>query len=220
MKIFIPSFKTMFLIFACFSIVSSYAQSGYRVVYSYAENNAKDTTLLSRFHRYYPYGSNAIHHNFNVIFNDSLAYFSASKPKKKDNVYGLKPMHHDSYYDKQHNKTFSYVKYPNPKAWLVIDTPEYKNFIAIGSNINVQNFDCQLGYFLQNSDTVFALIALNIPYPYGPYGFIGLPGLVVEIFYPKYGAYFTLNSFKEEILSIKIPAIRQINWVDYRRKYR
>ena len=178
--------KKIFISISLYFPLLLIAQTGYRAVYEYAGYHPKDSVLLSLYKRDILYGSLSGHARFNVVFNDSLAYqFNGSKRKDKNNIYGRKSRHHDVFYIKASGKKISYIKHPHPKPWLVESIESYKKFIVLQDNVISGKYNCSRGYFMDKADTVFALISKDIQHPYGPFGFVGLPGLVVEIFYRK-----------------------------------
>lgn len=85
-------------------------------------------------------------------------------------------------------------------------------FVVQDSNVTVNELPCYAGYYVINgNDTLNAVIAKDIPYPYGPWSYQGLPGLVVQLYWPRHKLLIKMESIEKVAVKIELPDIPVID---------
>ena len=194
---------SLFVFFACLFVNDSLAQKGYHIVY----------------HRYHTADDRVDTTFYHLVFNDSMAYSyirntrqtSLPQYNENDSIFGGDIAdHHDEFYLPSLHESFHLVHYKGSQKKFKKRNPvKYNNFIVQDSSFNDLGLMCKEGYAIKSSgDTLFAVIASDIYYPYGPTGYAGLPGLVVEMYDTEYRFYVKMTNIYSGNYYIQFPKLK------------
>ncbi|WP_294215654.1 GLPGLI family protein [uncultured Chryseobacterium sp.] len=89
---------------------------------------------------------------------------------------------------------YSYFGYEEPN---VINWKIKKEFKT------VSGYTCQKAEVIKYGRTWYAWFTNDIPFPFGPYKFNGLPGLIIEVYDSKEDYHYILYSFRKRIYTCK-----------------
>ena len=115
---------------------------------------------------------------------DSVAYFYTLFNGKKSKLpLGSQFLSHALYLDLRHNTKLR-QSYPySRKRFLVVDTITRQDWSLYDDTKTIQGYLCQRATCIQNGQLVIVWFAPTLPSSFGPDGFVGLPGLILEINY-------------------------------------
>lgn len=198
-------------------VLSAIAQEGYKVVYNRIKHvpgikkSEKDSTVFYEVKE----------QEYLLYCNDSMAYSFLHFPgreknpySKKDTVFGKKIIHHAIAHQRNSGYSYHYKAFPNRRKPSLLRRKEKPvTFVVQDSNVMVKGLPCYAGYFVINgNDTLQAVIAKDIPYPYGPWGYQGLPGLVIQVYWPRHKSLIKMESLeKKAVVKIELPGIPVID---------
>lgn len=145
-----------------------------------------------------------------IVFTDSLCfsyYIPGSDPLKKATLYGEKLMHHAMLYNKNSNMVYSEVNWPSKKdKYLVADTSKKFNWIFWDDMKLVLGYKCKPALTInEKNDSTLVWFTPEIPEPYGPAGFYGLPGLILEVYDQRWNMNYFAEHIEKGFFSVVFP---------------
>ena len=194
-------------IFLFICSVNAFSQKGYKVIY---ENKHEYVSAISINGHRETIKDDKL---YQLVFNDSFAYNYITGYNKKlmrevilpgNNKY----FHHSNFFVRASKKLFKGNAFPDKKNPSFILDKVASKPVQIDSVItNYKTWRCREAYTVLNpGDTVFALLAIDYPFPYGPAGFFYFPFLPLEIYYPKTNFHFVIKEMSEGIYNLVFPA--------------
>ena len=194
--------KFYFFILLLTIALQGITQTGYKVIYKRSDSyfpitfNGEKRTLPAMENR--------------VVFNDSLCfsyYTHGRDPLKKANLYGGKLMHHAMLYNKNNDLVYSEVNWPSKKdKYLIVDTSKKFNWIFWDDIKLVLGYKCKPALMVnEKNDSTLVWFTPEIPEPYGPVGFYGLPGLVLEVYDQRWNSNYYADSIEKGPFSVVFP---------------
>lgn len=202
----INKFLIILLVLSSGTYSSSVAQAGYKITYGISHNvnllptDSNYKTLMKKV----------------VVFTDSVSYFYYLRAHEKDYLqngteYGRKLIHHTQL---NYLGTLQYYHY-------MIHSPTRKNNYLIQGNIEkpvsgwsidsseatyFREYKCfQASALLPSGDTVFVSYTPDIPVPFGPEIYPGLPGVALEAFDSIRGRYYFVIDIQKGAFRIQRP---------------
>lgn len=158
--------------------------------------------------------------SFNLVFDKNKSFFKKNKnvPKNEsDFVIASILLGSDiSSHQFAHNKKTIYISEISNTTYRVADTTRMNNWVLTNQSKIIEDYECykaSLTIFNERSQknyTIDAWYAPVIPVPYGPAGYGGLPGLILEL-KNKHGYIFTPESIKLNVKKIEIPELEEGN---------
>ena len=150
---------------------------------------------------------------YNLIFNDSISYSFVSKSKNEKwkkycKANASKVKHHSRFFKRFTNESFDGVAFPDPRnPFFIYDTLSVKPVYIDSTIKKFKEWRCREAYVvLSPGDTLFALLAIDYPYPYGPLNYIHFPYLPLEIYHPKYDIQLLAKKIEEGEYEIFLPS--------------
>lgn len=122
-----------------------------------------------------------------LVFRDSLSlcYRLADgyDPYKKKQVFGEKSIHHAILYNAVQDVYFSEVAWPANKPKLLIrDTLKNESWTFLPENKEILGQLCSAALRVnERGDSTLVWYSKNISAPFGPFFYMGFPGLVMEV---------------------------------------
>jgi len=150
---------------------------------------------------------------YNIAFNDSVCFTFYTETKNeqwkkycKQGASKVKP--HSSFYKRSSNEIFNGVSYPDTREpFFILDSLPGKEIYIDSTIKKLKDWRCKEAYAVVNpGDTIFAFLAIDYPYPYGPMNCACFPYLVLELFRPKYDYELLIDKFEEGDFEICIPS--------------
>lgn len=189
------------LIFLHFGFFS-FSQQGYAVIYK-------------REDIYFPITFNGekrkVSLNDNLlVFSDSLSlyhYVAGGNPLKKRKVFGEKLIHHALLYNKSCDSIYSEVNWPTKKdKYLIADTSAKFNWTFPEDMKLVLGYKCKPALTVnEKNDSTLVWFTPEIPEPFGPANYIGLPGLVLEVYDQRNGLHLFADILVKDSFSVVFP---------------
>lgn len=194
--------KFIFFILLLTIAFQGITQNGYKVIYKKSESYFPITFNGER--RAIPTMENR------VVFADSLCfsyYTQGSDPMKKAKLYGEKLMHHAMLFNKNSDLVYSEVNWPSKKdKYLIVDTSKKFNWIFWDDTKLVLGYKCKPALMInEKNDSTLVWFTLEIPEPYGPVGFYGLPGLVLEVYDQRWNSNYIADRIEKGPFSVVFP---------------
>lgn len=190
-----------FLLLLIFSL-EGICQTGYKVTYKKSDSYFPITFNGER--RMLPSMENRI------VFSDSLcfSYFTrGTDPMKKANLYGKKLIHHAILFNKNSDLVYSEVNWPSKKdKYLVVDTSTKFDWVFWDDIKLVMGYRCKPALMInEKNDSTLVWYTPDIPEPFGPVGFYGLPGLVLEVYDQRWNSNYIAVQIEKGPFSVVFP---------------
>ena len=140
-----------------------------------------------------------------IVFNDSMSFAyglgtSTYDPLKKSKNYGSKVIHHSVLSFK--NSDICYRGVANStrkKSFFILDTLKKKDWTFTNGSKLIMGYKCKKAFCIKSgSDSLFAWYTDEIPLPFGPTRFRGLPGLVLETYEQTHNGVIHTTAIKIE----------------------
>ena len=209
--------KRLAFIFGIFLNHLGFSQTGFHVTYQRAVNNwltDRDTAVA------YTAGY------YHLVFNDSISYsfydrsdYRAGKGRTNyDASYLKRNLHHSFFYRPHQRELIQGVAFPKRrKPYFVIDTLPKVTLHIDSARKMFQGWRCRGAYaVISPGDTVFALLAVDYPYAYGPNNLLYFPYLPVEIYHFRYNYHLIARAITPAAVTINLPAaiptVARRNW--------
>ncbi|WP_299886557.1 GLPGLI family protein [uncultured Lacinutrix sp.] len=165
--------------------------------------------------------------SFQLVYNKEKSFFKKNKnvPIKKlasimaSIASGSKEEIHQLVNDK---KTI-YISEISSKVYRVVDTSKMNNWKLTNESKIIENYECYkatLTLFNTRSQKDYIIEAWytpQIPVPFGPIGYGGLPGLILEL-KNRNGFVYTPESIKLNLKKIKIPKLENAEEISIKEK--
>ncbi len=157
-----------------------------------------------------------------IVFNDSLCYCYAYNwydIHRKQKVLGNRCILFDVFYNRNTDQLLWHLELTRKKNFLVIDTARY-NWVYVAETKTIKGYECLAAYsVLKPGDTTFAFYSKDIRYPFGPFGVVGLPGAVLELYDACSESYWIAEKIKKTDAVIVLPEkARVIGWEEWERE--
>jgi GLPGLI family protein len=194
--------RSRIFIFLLIIAVRATAQSGYKVIYK--RNDQYFPVTLNGEKRRIPSMINKI------VFADSLCfsyYIIDSDPLKKAKVFGNKLIHHALLYNKNNDIVYSEINWPSKKdKYLVMDSSKKYKWTFWDDTKLVLGYKCKPALTVnEKNDSILVWFTPEIPEPYGPDGFYGLPGLILEVYDQRWGIHTYADRLEKGSFSVVFP---------------
>ncbi len=182
---------------------SSFSQGGYAVIYKREDIYFPITFNGEK--RKVPLNDNLL------LFSDSFSlfyYVAAGNPLKKRKVFGEKLIHHALLYNKKTDIIYSEVNWPRKKnKYLIADTSAKFNWVFRDDMKLVLGYKCKPALMVnEKNDSTLVWFTPEIPEPFGPAGYFGLPGLVLEVFDQRSNLHLFADKLVKDSFSVVFPA--------------
>lgn len=169
-----------FLTFLIVCLASGiYSQSGYAVIYK--RDDIYFPMTINGEKRVVPVNDNLL------VFSDTLSiyhFIEGGNPLKKKKVFGEKLIHHALLYNKNSDSIYSEVNWPSLKnKYLIADTLVKYDWRFSSDTKQILGYTCKSALIItEKNDSVLIWFAPEIKEPFGPANYMGLPGLVLEVY--------------------------------------
>ncbi len=151
-----------------------------------------------------------------LCFNDSEAlsygYREIKDPffkriKRNENYL----LHHSSYYSTKTNLRYDVVNFKG--KYLIVDTARNWNWQLLDKSKEFIGFQCKAALSINSKgDSTYVWYTKEIPLPFGPSVYSGLPGVILEIFDQRYGFHYYATKVVVDSFKISIPEnVQQIS---------
>lgn len=176
-------------------------QQGYSVSYTYDPNYFPITFNGEK--RQLPAAADRL------VFNDSLSFWYrlGNGSPKKNGVYGKKPYHHGIFSIRIPGLLYHVVAWPKNKPVLLIaDTVRTEKWVY-GNDIKmILGYRCRQALSVnEKNDSTLVWFTGEIPFPYGPAGYLGVPGLVLEVYDQQFGRHLFATKLEEGEFKVALP---------------
>jgi len=169
-----------------------------------------------------------------LLYNDSMAYhyyfLNNRDVLKKQKLFGVKFLHHSSYYKKQTGMIeYAVSKKVADDDYLVYDTANKIKWVMIESPKVIKGYHCEAALHVnERNDSLLVYYAPELAQPYGPATYNGLPGVILEVFDQRFGLHILAKkiemgffpiAYPEHFISISQQAfiLKKVNIYDKRR---
>ena len=198
-------FSKIIFIIAFFKSYNLFGQSTI-VTYTYEHHYYSNTTINKKSFDWIDKGVASL------IFNDSISFQSRTKNKKEvyksfENLLNPPARHYTHYFRYDNNNLYKVMFIGrNDSVQNVIDTITKPSWVINDTIKYYLNYKCKTAYTITPKlDTVFIMYAIDIAQPFGPYNFIGAPGLVVEAFDTKSNLYIIAKRIEQSMYQMNLP---------------
>ncbi|HEY8689132.1 MAG TPA: GLPGLI family protein [Chitinophagaceae bacterium] len=182
------------LLFAGFYINSS-AQKNYIILYNVTRQNPDSGKPLIRF-------------KTKLIIKDSVSYqYNFSVTDDVDPPYGKRYRGHSSYTNIASNLLLYQSEPMNNSRYIVVDTIQKYEWKLFNEEKVILNHNCKKAICIYEGGIYFAFYTEDIPLPFGPWIFGGLPGVILELGSAKWPQVWTATAIKNVNVEIVQPAI-------------
>lgn len=194
--------RTIFLSLLLICAKGLLAQQGYSVIYQYNDRVAPITFNQEK--RYLPGPK------FRLVFDDSLSfyyYIPNGDPYKKKKIFGEKLLHHARIYNAVTNYYYDEVDWPKgAPQYLVTDTMKRETWAGYEDSKIILGYSCRPAlYVSQKNDSTLVWFTDSIPKPFGPTGYLGFPGLVLEVYDQRSGQHITAKKIVSGDFRVVMP---------------
>lgn len=197
--------KRLLLVLFILMVKWGIAQNAYSVIY---EHDLKYTDMPTINHQ--PIQVPASRER--LICKDSLAfqygYFSNTRdPLKKATVFGKKFMPHFSILNSRQKVVYAGAGIKkNKKNYLLKIDFITRDWIYFTDSTKILGFNCRQALWISaKKDSLLVWFTTDIPLPYGPQSYLGLPGLVLEVFDQQAGKHIRALKVEKKEYSIQMP---------------
>jgi GLPGLI family protein len=163
--------KFLLLVISTFFFISAFGQT-YTVLYE---------------RQYWDYTYNMlVRHSFDdeLTVKDSVAYCYPYFSKNESKLpLGSEFRIHSTYFDLRHNTKIWQSQPYGGKKLLIIDSISQLDWNLFDDTLTKQGYLCRRATCIKNNQLIIAWYAPALPCKFGPDGFGGLPGLILEIGY-------------------------------------
>lgn len=129
--------------------------------------------------------------SFMLNYNESTSYFKKNKSvpidESKASIAAILIKAHLDYFQDGNTKMVKYNQDIANSTFTVVDATKMKSWKLLSDQKQIDNYTCYkaiLKHFNERSQKYYETIAWycpSIPVPYGPVGYGGLPGLILEL---------------------------------------
>jgi GLPGLI family protein len=191
-----------FLFFVLCLSIKATAQTGYAVVYKRDDVFLPMTIQGEK--RRIPLPDNLL------VFSDSLSLYhfvSGGNPIKKKRLFGEKLIHHAMLFNKNTDTVYSEVNWPPGKnKYLIADTSIKYDWKFPNSTKLVLGYQCKPALYVNTkNDSVLLWFTTEIAEPFGPANYIGLPGLVLEVYDQRNGLHIFADKLVKDNFKVVFP---------------
>lgn len=151
------------------------AQQGFSILYEQYSLGINNTDTRPRSNR--------------LIVTDSLSFWynipeNGKDPMKKDTLFGVKDLHHAVLFNNKSRVYYSEVTFPEDQPkYLITDTLESSGWVYFDQYKEILGTRCRAALRVnKQNDSTLAWFAESIPNSFGPFYYMGLPGLVLEVY--------------------------------------
>lgn len=195
--------KQFFVFILLHLSVFSFAQGGYAVIYK--REDIYFPIKINGEKRKVPLNDNLL------VFSGSLSlyyYVAGGNPLKKRKVFGEKLIHHALLYNKTSDTVYSEVNWPRKKdKYLIADTSAKFNWIFPDDMKLVLGYKCKPALMVnEKNDSTLVWFTPEIPEPFGPAGYIGLPGLVLEVYDQRSNLHLFADRLVKDFFTVVFPS--------------
>ncbi len=133
---------------------------------------------------------------YHLVVNDSFSFFyltefSRAKNKKwkePGTPKILKELHHSYFFHRYKNELYNGVAFPNPRRPYLVRIEDEPAQVTIDSTpVQFMGLPCRKAFavFIPG-DTLFAVLSLQHPLPYGPMNYNYFPYIPLEVYRPRF----------------------------------
>ena len=171
-----------YLLLVCFLYFGNNikAQNTYRINYKnvkyFADSTSRNGVRDSKF-------------SARLVYNDSISFYymlpNGSKKDKfeKRQVIGDKLIHHGFIFNARTKEAFNEIAWPKGNNFLAKSLPRQFNWVFSTNTKSILGHICTLAYSVNaTNDTSMVWYSAELGKGFGPYDFVGLPGIALEIF--------------------------------------
>jgi GLPGLI family protein len=195
--------RSVFSFILIFYTVTGLAQHGYSVTYRYDD-------------RYFPITFDGQKRSLpalkdRLIFNDSLSFCyripDGGDPLRKKTIVGEKLVHHALIYNARTKYYYSEVAWPKGKQeYLISDTLKNENWLFYNDSKEILGFRCRPALRVsEKNDSTLVWFTDSIPKPFGPFMYLGFPGLVLEVYEQQYGTHLIAAKIESGFYQVLMP---------------
>lgn len=181
-----------FYCFLLFTSINVFSQQSYHLVY---ENSRRSYTAKDSF----AWKANYYVDFYHLFVEDSASVGFFSNTRRKLNPNLKKYLHNCIFSERNSGKVLDGVSglYGYQDCYIERNI-EYKVPVIDTVNKIFKGIRCREGYVVMApGDTIFALLAIEYPYPYGPLGFNYFPFLALEQYRTLADSHFIMMEFSE-----------------------
>jgi hypothetical protein len=190
--------KYSFLLFSIIISTTAVSQNGFDFIYERPNELYAPFTVNGQ-----QISKNTSSHLCHLVFNDSLS-FTFFTPNSKKYLLGKKPdfsklIQHSNFFKRNSGEHFFGVAFPNRnKPYFVRDSFSQKTVYVDSVIKKYKNWRCREAYVVLNpGDTLFALLAIDYPYPYSPFRYPYFNAIPLELYHPKYDFYLRIKKIEQ-----------------------
>ena len=149
---------------------------------------------------------------FHLVFNDSIAYRYITG-KTRIRPLNIKADMHDYFHHsiimfKTSGTVLHAVRHPySRKRYFIRDTVTTCTWVIDTVIKKFMDWRCREAYSVSHAgDTLFALLAIDYPYPYAPFTHQSFPFLPLELYSERTGIHLVVKRIENIDCNLKIPA--------------
>ncbi|WP_008634354.1 GLPGLI family protein [Bizionia argentinensis] len=156
--------------------------------------------------------------SFSLIFNEKGSFFEKKRnvPQNKylATMAAIITLSKSSYFQNLESKNIYYNYKIGNKEYIVVDSTKMNSWTLSNETKNIEGFTCykaSKNEFNERNQTNYlreAWYAPDIPVPYGPAGYGGLPGLILEIEIRKGFVYYVSKISLNEQENLELPKLK------------
>lgn len=143
-----------------------------------------------------------------LIIDDSLSFSTVYAGKKKllkEKAFGEKIINHANLFNKHTRINYSAVNWDGRK-YIVADTSAKLPWLFLDSSKIVAGYECKLAIRItENNDTLLVWYTPKINEPFGPLGYNGFPGLVMEVIDQRTNTHFYCDEIIDHPFTVVFP---------------
>jgi GLPGLI family protein len=147
-----------------------------------------------------------------LIYNDSasLFYYMGDTPADmdkllKNDIIGNKLVHHALYYNLKNKTLYHQTAWPGKKRYLTPE-PANSNWTLLNQKDTICYNECKVAYRVgKKNDTTMAWYVPSEKNGFGPSIYVGLPGVVLQVFDQLHGLIFTAIKIERTNQSLVSP---------------
>lgn len=157
----------LLFLFLLFGACGASAQTKYSIVYGFGEAS-----------------NGQFPHESFLAIDDSVAFSTTIKIRHQksslQSPLGSKFRSHNCYVNLAKKLKLTQSQPYNGPRYLVKDTLEKIDWLAVEGEQNILGYSCKKAIVKKNNQTYVAWYTTELPVPFGPQGYGGLPGLILE----------------------------------------
>jgi len=162
----------------------------------------------------------------NVVFlhaaNDSVSYTAQTKLDGAKQKYplGSEFIVHSLYINRANGLRLEQRRPGTGTKYLIVDTIKKWNWVYLDSTKNILGYNCKKAVIHQDRQATVAWYAPEISTTSGAFGYGGLPGFILELYYPQQDIKRTAISIKFEDVAIIEPTKgKRISMASFDKKF-